>query len=236
MRGLIALIGLLLLPFAAAAADLRMPVKAQPIVAPIPSWAGAYLGLHAGYTIASAEGDYTGVQPPPPMSFYTFDLKPSGAALGGQFGYNAQYGAWLFGVEGDLSWIVSGSDLIWDPAGSPRFDEIELFWTAHARGRIGYVAGGSMIYLAGGAAFAGVRATHQGPVGASSATWFDSRTLTGFSLGGGFETFFAPNWIFRAEYLYDRFGNERYDWAPDSRYSNSDLTLNTVRLGVIYRP
>ena len=40
------------------------------------------------WTFGSSEGDYTGVIVVPPMVFYPFDLKPSGAALGGQLGYN----------------------------------------------------------------------------------------------------------------------------------------------------
>ncbi len=50
------------------------------------------------------------------------------------------------------------------------------------------------------------------------------------------KTFFFNNWIFRVEYLHDRFGSEHYDWVAGSRYSNSDLTLDTVRISFIWRP
>ena len=66
--------------------------------------------------------------PPPviPMVFYPFDLNPSGASLGGQLGYNFQFGAWVFGLEGDWSWVFSASDRGFDPAGSGRYDDVTL--------------------------------------------------------------------------------------------------------------
>ena len=110
---------------AGACADQARQTGAAPLAAPsnaAPSWTGFYFGATAGYTFASAQGDYTGAPPPPPpvipMVFYPFDLNPSGTSLGGQLGYNFQYGAWVFGLEGDWSWVFSASDRGFDPAGS----------------------------------------------------------------------------------------------------------------------
>lgn len=217
------------------------PAKPAPVVAApsigAPSWAGFYVGANAGYTFGSAQGDYTGivvVPAPPPMIFYPFDLNPSGASLGGQLGYNVLFGAWLFGIEGDWSWVFSASDRGFDPAGSGRYDDVTLLWTGHARGRIGYLYNQFLIFFSGGAAFAGVEARHFVPGG--NTLYFETRVLTGYSLGGGIEGFLTNNWIVRLEYLHDHFGNERYDWVAGSRYSNSDLTLDTVRVSVIFRP
>ena len=93
-----------------------------------------------------------------------------------------------------------------------------------------------MIFMAGGGAFAGVHASHYGPTGAGGAIWFDTRALAGWTIGGGIETILAPNWLARLEYLYDHFGSQHYDWMAGSRYSNSDLTLNTVRFTIVYKP
>ncbi len=230
---------------AAEAADIRpsYPVKAMAPVAVAPSWTGFYIGPALGWTFGSSEGDYTGVfiPPPPPapaapMVFYPFDLKPNGASLGGQLGYNLQLGAWVFGIEGDLSWIVNANDRLWDPAGTGRYDEIDLLWTAHGRGRIGYLFNQYLLYVAGGVAFAGTRNGHYGPVGGTGTLWSDSRTRAGYSLGGGIEAYLNAQWLVRAEYLYDHFGNEYFDWVAGTRYSNSDLTLNTVRFGIVFRP
>jgi outer membrane immunogenic protein len=223
---------------AAKAADLApaYPVKAKTSRALVPSWTGFYIGPSIGWTFGSSEGDYTGFAIPT-MVFYPFDLKPSGAALGGQLGYNLQFGSWLFGIEGDLSWIVNADDRIWDPAGSARYDEIKLLWTGHARGRVGYLFDQYLIYFAGGAAFAGTRNSHYGPTTPPvGMLWSERRTRTGYSLGGGIEAALNAQWLVRAEYLYDRFGNEFFDWVTGTRYSNSDLTLNTIRVGIVFRP
>ena len=221
------------------------PAKTSPVPAPLtapslaaPSWTGFYIGPTLGYTFASAQGDYTGLPPPapvaPPMVFYPFDINPSGTSLGGLLGYNFQYGAWVFGLEGDWSWVFGASDRGFDPAGSGRYDDITLLWTGHARGKIGYLFNQYLFFVSGGAAFAGTEAKHFVPAG--NTLYFDTRVLTGYSLGGGIETFLLNNWIFRVEYLHDHFGTEHYDWVAGSRYSNSDLTLDTVRISFVFRP
>ena len=83
----------------------------------------------------------------------------------------------------------------------------------HVR-RIGYLFNQFLIFFSGGAAFAGIEAQHYAPQGGGGALWFDTRILTGYTLGGGIETLLANNWIFRIEYLHDHFGSERYDWVP----------------------
>ena len=203
----------------------------KPLIAQ--GWTGFYIGPSVGWTLGSSKGDYTGIPPAPPapMVYYPFDLKPSGAALGGLFGYNYQFVQWLFGVEGDLSWIGDAHDQVWDPAGSGRYDKIDLLWTGHARGRIGYVFDQYLIYFAGGASFAETRNWHY----ALDTLYSDARTRAGFGLGGGLEAILSTQWRMRVEYLYDHFDNQYFGWTT-TRYSNSDLTLNTVRLGLVFRP
>lgn len=217
----------------------RAVVPPQAAVAAAPSFAGFYFGPTLGWNFASAQGDYTGIIIPPapaPMVYYPFDLKPDGGSVGGQVGYNWQFGAWVFGLEGDWSWVFSASDRGFDPGGSGRYDDVTLLWTGHARGRIGYLYNQFLIFFSGGAAFAGTEARHFAPSNVGGSLWFDTRVLTGYSLGGGIETFLLSNWIFRVEYLHDRFGNEHYDWVAGTRYSNSDLTIDTVRISFVYRP
>jgi outer membrane immunogenic protein len=203
-----------------------------------PSFAGFYFGPTLGWNFASAKGDYTGAPPPPPpptpMVYYPFDINPSGGSVGGQVGYNFQYGAWVFGLEGDWNWVFSASDRGFDPAGSGRYDDVTLLWTGHARARIGYLYNQFLIFFSGGAAFAGTEAKHFVPAG--NTLYFETRALTGYSLGGGIEGFLTNNWIVRVEYLHDHFGNQHYDWVAGTRYSNSDLTLDTVRVSFVFRP
>jgi outer membrane immunogenic protein len=91
----------------AAAAD--MPVKAPvaPVPAPIYSWTGFYVGVHAGWGWSS----YTVAVTPSPAfvsaSGYetnSFDQNSDGFIGGGQIGYNWQFAPnWVIGIEGDIS-------------------------------------------------------------------------------------------------------------------------------------
>ena len=99
----------------AVAADLRMPVKAPPIVAAVPyyNWSGFYIGVNAGW--GWGDNDVTVAPSPDPLSqaFWNpafaagaapslFPLKQDGFFGGGQIGYNFQAGMFVFGVEADF--------------------------------------------------------------------------------------------------------------------------------------
>jgi outer membrane immunogenic protein len=164
------------------------------------------------------------------MVFYTFDLRPSGAALGGHVGYNRQVGPWVFGIEGDIAAIIDAHSRAFDPAGSGRYDEVAVLWSAHVRGRIGHTFTDCLIYLAGGLALADVKASLFAP---GMPLWSQTETRVGFSIGGGFEKRLGW-WRLRLEYLFDRFDSKRFDWVSGTRYSNSDLSLHTVRVGASF--
>ncbi len=210
------------------------PVKVLADKAPITtSRAGFYLGPSAGWVRGSSKGDYAGEvnPPPPPVVYYPFDLKLSSAAIGGLIGYDFQRARWRYGIESDFSWIVNARDRAWDPAGSGRYDQIELLWTAHVRGRIGYLFNQYLVYVSGGAAFAGTRNFHY----ALDPLYGDSRMRAGLSLGGGIEAALSTQWLLHGEYLHDRFGNQYFGWTS-TRYSNSNLTLDTFRMVIAFRP
>ena len=149
-----------------------------------------------------------GLPPPPPqvtpMVFYPFDLiraAPRSADSSATIP-NLAPGC---SAQGDWSWVFSASDRGFDPAGSGRYDDVTLLWTGHARGRIGYLYNQFLIFFSGGAAFAGTEAKHFVPAG--NTLYFETRVLTGYTLGGGIEGFLTNNWIVRLEYLHDHFGN-----------------------------
>jgi outer membrane immunogenic protein len=165
------------------------------------------------------------------MVFYPFDLKPDGPTVGGHIGYSLQNGPWVYGIEGDVSGVFNAHARAFDPAGSGRYDEIEVLWTAHIRGRLGHLLSGDcLIYVAGGLALAGVKASHFAP---GVQLWSQTDVRTGYSVGGGVEKAFG-NWRLRAEYLFDGFASKRFDWVAGTRYSNSDLSLHTGRVGFSY--
>src|SRR5690348_10714955 len=94
------LLGVVLAAFtagSAAAADLA--VKAGPYVAPAPvfSWTGCYIGVHAGAGVLLDQGfqDEGGVPA---------DRHGIGGLAGGQVGCNYQTGMLVLGIEGEGFW------------------------------------------------------------------------------------------------------------------------------------
>src|SRR5262245_16752188 len=81
----------------AQAAD--MPIKAPRYVEPAASWAGWYIGAHAGAAWLKTDAS---------LSYQGFardnnTFSKTGFIGGGQIGYNWQHGNFVFGLEGDIS-------------------------------------------------------------------------------------------------------------------------------------
>ncbi len=179
----------------ASAADLGRPVyKAPAYVSPIYTWAGFYIGINGG----GAWGNYDYDFQPPNVGH---DL--SGGLVGGQLGYNWEYGPLVFGLETDLDWAgISGSNACPNPGFSCN---AKVDWLGTTRGRLGYsFNGGWLAYVTGGAAYGNVRRESTGPASSLS----QDNTHVGWTVGGGLEYGFARNWSVRAEYLYVDLGTD----------------------------
>ncbi|MBV9394940.1 MAG: porin family protein [Methylobacteriaceae bacterium] len=149
----------------------------------------------------------------------------SGAFGGGQIGINWQWGMFVAGGELDfqgsrINSAVTGTIAPYLGAGTftsvTTTQRIDYFGTA--RGRVGIAFGGPgwnwgwgptgfggsvLVYATGGFAYAGVR---EGFV-SNDSFGFTAATLgnngrTGYTLGGGIEWMFLPNWSIKGEYQY----------------------------------
>jgi outer membrane immunogenic protein len=174
----------------AGAADLaaRTYTKA-PALAPLPTWAGFYIGAVGGY--AGTDSNNNGL-----------DLK--GGSAGGTIGYNWQQGPVVFGLEADALWAdISGSAFV--PGFGGVSSKIQDMGTV--RGRLGYTFGPSLLYVTGGYAWADNKIT------SAFFNSSDSQVHSGWTVGAGAEYMFAPKWSVKAEYLYKSFGGETYSYA-----------------------
>ena len=173
----------------AQAADLPVyqpPLAATP--APADDWSGFYLGIHGGYGFGETEVSIPGV---PFATNYDID----GWLAGVQAGYNFQSGMWLFGVEADIAYSsIDGSYT--DPGNFAQTITTDIDWLATIRARAGLHYNQFMPYITGGVAFADVDHTMT-PAGLAT-----SDTLVGWTVGGGVEAMFNPNWTAKIEYLY----------------------------------
>jgi outer membrane immunogenic protein len=157
--------------------------------------------------------------------------KPSGFIGGGEVGYNWQAGAWVYGLETDISGAsISGSFPFSGAAAVAGFPGAtvsasgliseKLNYLGTVRGRAGYlVTPPLLVYATGGFAYGGVssnstlseQVTGCGPCDPSpSVAASSSSTRTGWTVGGGVEWMFAPNWTVKGEYLYFDLGSVTY--------------------------
>ena len=220
----------------AMAADLpaRMPVKAAPVVAaPMFSWTGCYIGAHGGYGFGQKR--WTEVGPIGSNEFTSHDV--DGWLVGGQVGCNYQQDRWVFGVEGQASWAdIKGSSTLIQPGFSATYhSKADIVGTLALR--LGYAVDRTLFYAKGGAAFAQDRHSGETTLNAVSALIETDRYLRwGWTVGGGVEYMFAPNWSVKAEYQYYDFGDARFlnppALVPFGTFHNDEHTL---KVGVNYR-
>jgi len=231
------------------AADLapRLPAKAPPIVAPVVfSWTGCYAGAQVGWgwghktwtntTTFGLLGDFDIFEP------QSASTNQHGAVFGGQVGCNYQFaGAWLIGIDGHLA----GADIWGDATPGFRFEEDQTLrartdWLGSVTGRIGWAgwSGTTLFYVKGGGAW--VRETYDifdGKNDHQSAR----ETRSGWTIGGGVEWAFLPNWSVFAEYDFYGFGSKNLQFIdPDGDISSKNILrikqeIQTAKVGINYR-
>lgn len=199
------------------------PVKAPPMTAaaPIFNWSGFYVGgTIGGVWVRDQLSD-------PPGGFVGSESTLDGVLGGPTVGFNLQTGSFLWGLEGDYSW-TSVKDPISFGCTPACIEKVPYFATARLRG--GYIAGSSLFYLTGGAAFTRIDLGQPGgPLGS-----FQSKDVTGWTVGAGWENAFAPNWSWKIEYLFADFGHPQ-DRPITIVVVRHDLSEHVVRFGLNYR-
>jgi len=262
------------LPLGSVAQATDMPVKALPPVAAAGSWTGFYVGGHIGYGWADKDfslpdiagqkfGDCSGNH----QECFDFSKLGSPAVshklaglLGGvQAGFNLQSGAFVYGVEGDLSWSSMKEDSLSKLGNFRRLDcwydvykeidlkaHTEVNWVATLSGRVGYAIDRVLIYAKGGVAFADQDynwIVTKGSHDLATAKFSDART--GWIVGGGAEWALGHNWSAKLEYNYMDFGTETLNVATsvclNGQCSKKDVRvdidehMHVVKLGINYR-
>jgi outer membrane immunogenic protein len=189
----------------AMAADLSRPpppVYKAPVMAPIFSWTGFYIGGNLGgawahntitdslFGLSFGNGNNNGV-----------------FVGGGQVGFNYQVSNVVFGVEGDFDWAANNNNSVAGVVfGGHNFTaSANDRWMATVAGRLGYAIDRWLIYVKGGGGWVGANSfTVTDVTAGTSVTAGSNSTISGWLVGGGFEWAFYNNWSMRAEY--DFFG------------------------------
>jgi len=217
---------------AANAADIYAPGSTKDVPVAPPLWTGLYFGVHVGGASADTDNhdrnDYllNGAG-------WDWNNNTSGVLAGGQLGYNYQFGAFVIGAETDFGGV--GLSNSWHHA-SPDLSVTtnDGAFYADITGRLGYALGLSLFYVKGGWAFLDSNATFNS-IGGTPVT---SQGISGWTIGGGIEYAFAPNWSVKAEYLYFDFSRNTIDWVAPNGIGygfDRDITVNSFKVGVNYR-
>jgi outer membrane immunogenic protein len=234
---------------AAPAADMRVKaVKPPPVVAAPFSWSGFYIGVHAGVGWGKNEWSdfFDPLNPTNRVSGHDTDYRVQGTIAGGQIGFNWQVNWAVFGFEADASWAhIDGSGI--GPAfggsclqqGDPCRSKIDSLGTI--TGRFGVAFDRTLVYAKGGAAWVNQEHT-AGFTTDPFLNWSGttSKTLWGWTIGGGVEFAFSPNWSGKIEYNYIDLDDEQFTFtfSPPQFFGAAGTlhqSLHTLKLGVNYR-
>ncbi|WP_197033564.1 outer membrane protein [Bradyrhizobium sp. URHD0069] len=238
----------------ASAADL--PAKSRPYVeAQVFSWSGFYLGLHAGYGWGSNNWNLVGVLESPTIIGNPLKPKTDGVLGGVQAGANYQLASWVFGIEADLAVMHgkgSSDGTLLQAGGAPigitSTATSQIEWLALFTGRAGYAFDRTLFYAKGGVAAAETKDSFNLLQMAPTPQFIDfgskNNTQVGWTIGGGIEHAFAPNWSAKIEYNYIDLGTSSENFnvliagAPSTTLTfrqDIEHTLQIVKVGANYR-
>jgi outer membrane immunogenic protein len=225
-----------------------MPVKARPAPPPaVYSWTGCYGGGFVGYGWGNSQ--HRSVDPrrnPGIFRDYELlfsesdgnrvgDITPSydmSGALGGfNVGCQYQFGWWLIGVEGDGA--VTNKDRqafnLFIGTNQPAADahyvsQTTERWMATARLRLGWAADKWLFFVSGGGAWSGVDVTVWQPLD-PVITAHQKKTLTGWTVGAGWEYALGYGWSWKSEFLYIDYGWTKFFDPADACSPGCDAFL-----------
>jgi outer membrane immunogenic protein len=214
------------------AADLpSRRVAPAPVYAPAPifTWTGFYVGLQAGgvWDKVSYEGNnaylYSLLFPVATNTVwwgYNNNNTKSGFVGGGHVGYNYQISSFVLGLEGDIEGATVWNGVL----------------RSSIRGRLGFALDRALVYATGGLAIGSSSGSNN--YGYWGYNWGGNQTSTrvGWTVGGGVEYAFTPNWSAGVEYRYSDLGkNTGNTGAWGYNYGgNMRVTENAVRARVSY--
>ena len=150
----------------------------------------------------------------------------TGWFVGGFICFNWQNDRFGFGIEGDANAAdIEHSEFFY---GDKYRSTIDALYSI--RGRAGFAHDRWLIFATGGWAWANVEDSVHFCCGGRLS---EDGTVDGWTLGGGLEYAFTPNWTARVEYRHYDFDESRLpSWGTGYK---RDLDLDTVSVGIAYK-
>jgi outer membrane immunogenic protein len=196
----------------ASAADLAArPYTKAPLLSPATNWSGFYIGAMGGYA---------------------FDSDNGGGFGGGTIGYNWQFpgSQFVFGIEVDAAGasIKDSATANFGVVAITAEDKINALGSV--TGRVGVAMDTALFYAKGGYAWANNKLSVTVP-GFLSAS--DSHVHSGYTIGGGIEYMFAPNWSAKAEYMFTHLDSKTYTLGGLA-FDSGTAEFSSIKVGVNY--
>jgi len=238
-----------------------LPVKAPvAYVSKAYDWSGWYVGAHVGVIRGASNWSATPPGAGAPGLNGSFDLPFGFDFMGGwgsyfaglQAGYNHVFPSRLMlGFEFDVTapnsdvlvpFSVRGSQTVTSPlSGQVTYGEAVIHYGS-IRARVGYAFDHFLLYGTGGLAWTYDQVTRTQVAGVSFGGFAAPGTVDtklwwrlGWAAGVGFEIPLTANWTARAEYLSTGFGRKATTFTAAAEGFESDLAMQSIRLGVNYR-
>ena len=233
------------------------PTSVEKNVAPAPApppcdWSGLYIGINVGAaTLQSRFTDLDYFE-----GYDTRQIDDTDFTVGGQFGYNWQFGAFVFGVEADGNWVnteVHTHTVFGDTGTALDFqeDNAKLDFLGTVRARAGIGVQNALIYVTAGLAYAhGDREElyYEPEPGETpnfgAVRWTPDEWRFGWTAGVGAEYMINCHWTLRLETLYTHLEDDTVHGVDQgSRIGDDDNLFRylfqdelwTVRVGLNYK-
>jgi outer membrane immunogenic protein len=196
--------------------------------APAYNWTGFYVGAHAGYGWA----DHHVADDNPTVAY---DLDPDGFVGGAQAGFDYQFGHFLVGIEGDISWTDMNTR--GPTSGGVEIATVDVEYLASLRARLGYTIQSLLIYVTGGAAWGQFTDANFFLGGTQFGEDLEHRE-SGWTVGLGAEYPLGPQWTMKFDYLHYEFDgvespNAFPFWGIGRDHFETDV--DTIRAGINFR-
>lgn len=227
--------------------------KARPLATAVAyDWSGFYAGGFAGAGFGNSNWSF-------PETATGANSRIAGALLGGDIGYNKQFGSWVVGAEADVAVTnAKGGQGCIDGINNVGFPitancNNDLKWMATATGKLGYAWDRVLAYGKAGGAwtsnkldgscngdpdfifnnFGGCTDTNAFTTGKLTQNLVSTLGQFGWTVGAGFELALTPAWSAKVEYDYMNFGSKSVV-LPDTTVVNLKQDFNQVKVGVNY--
>jgi outer membrane immunogenic protein len=209
----------------AIAADLTRPAPAPvytkaPMMAPLFTWSGCYIGGNAGGLWAKKDWTNVGVA--------ESSVNVNSWLAGGQVGCNYQVSTWVFGIQGDFDWTnasATATDAVFVAT-----DQTKIKSLASVTGRVGYAWDRFLGYVKGGGAWESADFSLAIPGAVSTV----SETRTGWTIGVGGEYAFTDWLTGFVEYDYYDFGTKSDTFFVNT-VSNIKETNSVAKAGLNFK-